>query len=118
MQNHMGDRTDFELVPPQQHKRRVRWKDGMSEPERERPRLIITESETERAEPHSPQQKITQARNQLYQLLASLRKDAERASDPSTQTVFEFSAEVIAGLARALRRYEDEIKARNRDTTE
>jgi hypothetical protein len=90
----------------------------MSEPESERKRLIISESDREQNEPHNPQQKIAQARNQLYQLLASLRKDAEKASDPNTQTVFEFSAEVIAGLARALRRYEDELKARNQGTRE
>lgn len=51
----------------------------------------------------------SRARQYLYDLIALFRKDAEESTDIQTQSIFEFAAEVIAGLARAFRQHEAEM---------
>lgn len=48
-------------------------------------------------------------RNLLYDLIVRFRKDANEASDVQTRALFEFAAEVISGLSRALRQHEERV---------
>ena len=75
--------------------------------------LIISESEN-----RNPHHRTTQARSQLYDLVAKFRKTAETADDVRTRTIFEFAAEIISGLVRAFRRHEDQIDQQDKKKTE
>jgi len=75
----------------------------MSEDNKQRKRLIITEYEEKNG-----RHPTTEARSQLYRLIANFRKNAETADDPETRIIFEFATEVISGLARAFRQHEDQ----------
>lgn len=50
----------------------------------------------------------TRARGQLYVLIAQFRKEAQQTTDPEVSSLFATSAEVIAGLARSFREYENQ----------
>ena len=69
-----------------------------------RQRLIISEYENKIS-----QRRTTQARSQLYDLVAWFRKNAETSSDIGTRKIFAFAAEIISGLVRAFRQHEDEL---------
>jgi hypothetical protein len=51
--------------------------------------------------------KTLKARSKLYELIVQFRMDASTASDPKAQMLFEFSAEVLAGMARAFREFDE-----------
>ena len=53
--------------------------------------------------------RTSRARQYLYDLIALFRKDAEHSADIRSRSMFEFAAEVIAGLARAFRQHEAEM---------
>ena len=74
-------------------------------PHDERPIVII---EDENRTPPT-----TQARGVLYTLIARFRQDAAEAEDKRTRSIFEFAAEVISGLARAFKSYEEETQNQN-----
>lgn len=48
------------------------------------------------------------ARSKLYDLIVQFRQDAARLSDPKAKLLFEFSAEMLAGMARSFRNLEDD----------
>ncbi len=50
------------------------------------------------------------ARGKLYDLIAQFRREAASTDDPKARSIFEFAAEVVAGLARAFRDYEDTLE--------
>ena len=47
------------------------------------------------------------ARSKLYELIVQFRMDAAEVSDPKAQVLFEFSAEILAGMARSFREYDE-----------
>lgn len=47
------------------------------------------------------------ARSKLYELIVQFRMDAAELSDPKAQLLFEFSAEILAGMARSFREYDE-----------
>ena len=47
------------------------------------------------------------ARSKLYELIVQFRMDATEVSDPKAQLLFEFSAEILAGMARSFREYDE-----------
>lgn len=47
------------------------------------------------------------ARSKLYELIVQFRSDAAVISDAKAQTLFEFSAEILAGLARSFREFDE-----------
>lgn len=52
-------------------------------------------------------ERTTRARGTLYELIARFRKDAASTDDQEAQSVFEFAAEIVAGLSRALRQFQE-----------
>ena len=82
----------------------------MNDDNNKRDRLIISENKSQ-----NQRHRTTEARSQLYRLIARFRKDAENADDPRTRTIFAFAAEIITGLARAFRRHEDDANQQNGD---
>ena len=80
----------------------------MNPQDQRRGRVMISEDDD------SPKHRRTrQARSQLYRLIAQFRKDADSAEDPSTQAIFEYAAETVAGLASAFKRFDDQIERQN-----
>lgn len=53
------------------------------------------------------------ARSKLYELIVQFRMDAAEAGDPKAQLLFEFSAEILAGMARSFREYDENPKQPN-----
>lgn len=53
------------------------------------------------------QHHLSDARHTFYALIARLRRDADKINDQETKMLFEFTAEVLAGLARAFRQFEE-----------
>jgi hypothetical protein len=51
--------------------------------------------------------KTLKARSKLYELIVQFRMDASTASDPKAQVLFEFSAEILAGMARSFREFDE-----------
>ena len=47
------------------------------------------------------------ARSKLYELIVQFRMDAAEVGDPKAQVLFEFSAEILAGMARSFREYDE-----------
>lgn len=47
------------------------------------------------------------ARSKLYDLIVQFRMDAAEVKDPKAQILFEFSAEILAGMARSFREYDE-----------
>lgn len=47
------------------------------------------------------------ARSKLYELIVQFRMDATETGDPKAQMLFEFSAEILAGMARSFREYDE-----------
>ncbi|GAB1420277.1 hypothetical protein MASR2M15_03670 [Anaerolineales bacterium] len=57
-------------------------------------------------------QATTQARSQLYQLIAQFRKEARTAEEKEMQELFEFAADIIAELAGVFRHEEEALRHR------
>lgn len=51
------------------------------------------------------------ARSKLYELIVQFRMDATEVTDPKAQLLFEFSAEMLAGMARSFREYDENPKS-------
>lgn len=47
------------------------------------------------------------ARSKLYELIVQFRMDAAEVNDSKAQLLFEFSAEILAGIARSFREYDE-----------
>ncbi len=47
------------------------------------------------------------ARSKLYELIVQFRMDASTTNDPKAQVLFEFSAEILAGIARSFREFDE-----------
>ena len=64
------------------------------------------------AQPHEGRdaeiaRRTLKARSKLYELIVQFRMDAAEVSDSKTQLLFEFSAEILAGMARSFREYDE-----------
>lgn len=57
-------------------------------------------------------QRTNEARSVLYPLIARFRKDAAEANNQAVRSIFEFAAEVLAGLTRAFRQFEEEAETK------
>jgi len=53
------------------------------------------------------QARTTEARSSLYNLIARFRTDAAKTDDKEAKSIFEFAAEVIAGLTRGFREFQE-----------
>ena len=53
------------------------------------------------------------ARSSLYHLIVRFRKYSESADDIGGRTIFRVAAEVLGGLARAFKNYENNIDEQN-----
>ncbi len=53
------------------------------------------------------QERTTEARSLLYNLIVRFRKDAAKTDDKEAKSVFEFAAEIIAGLTRGFRKFQE-----------
>lgn len=53
------------------------------------------------------------ARSKLYELIVQFRMDAAEVDDPKANLLFEFSAEMLAGMARAFREYDENSEQPN-----
>ena len=53
------------------------------------------------------------ARSKLYELIVQFRMDAAEVTDSKAQLLFEFSAEILAGMARSFREYDENPKLPN-----
>lgn len=58
----------------------------------------------------------SRARRSLYNLIATFRKDAAYSDDELTSSLFNYAANVVAGLARLFRRHESDT-AKNVQST-
>lgn len=67
--------------------------------DKRRPRLVITERE-------SSTKPTSNARSSLYRLIARFRKNAQQADERTTQSVFNFAADILTGLTRLFRIHE------------
>ena len=67
-------------------------------------KLIISEDEKQ-----FPHKRTTKARSSLHRLIVRFRKNAENADDIGGKTIFRFAAEVLSGLARSFKNYEQNI---------
>ncbi|MFW5708822.1 MAG: hypothetical protein ACOCX5_01245 [Chloroflexota bacterium] len=56
---------------------------------------------------YSAQQRNVRSRRALYTLIVRFRRISNHAEDMETRTIYAFAAEVISGLTRALRQFEN-----------
>jgi len=58
---------------------------------------------------------IRSIQHDLYELLVRLRKNAANTEDQRTKMLFDFAAEVVAGLSRAFRGFEERRRSLKKD---
>lgn len=79
------------------------------------PKIVRSNRNAEAHEVHDTEvaRRTLKARSKLYELIVQFRMDATEVSDPKAQLLFEFSAEVLAGIARSFREYDENPKGPN-----
>jgi uncharacterized membrane-anchored protein YhcB (DUF1043 family) len=55
---------------------------------------------------HDPRHHTQKMQRKLHEIIDHLRKDIEKVDEPQLKAMFETSAEVLAGLAKAFHDYE------------
>lgn len=81
----------------------------MADKRKSKKRLIVSEKR-DMLENSGQSTSTVRARAQLYELIAGLRKEAAATDDPKARTMFEFATEVVVGLVRAFRNYDDGVE--------
>jgi TATA-binding protein-associated factor Taf7 len=73
-----------------------------------RPRVdtMQTETKTMDADNHDPRHHTQMMQQRLQQTIDHLRKDIEKVDEPQFKAMFETSAEVLGGLVKAFKHYE------------
>ncbi len=69
------------------------------------------ESEMTSAIDHDPRHHTQKMRAALQEIIDHLREDIEKVDEPQLKAMFETSAEVLGGLAKAFRDYEAKNEA-------